>query len=337
MSGLPEVPTLAVVAAVIRGADGRILIARRAAEADQGGLWEFPGGKLETGESQFEGLRRELREELGIMVTAAAPLLNVNHRYPHRHVSLHVFEVTAWRGEPTGCEGQPLRWVWPDELLNHAFPAANRPIVTAARLPRYCLITPEPGDLAEWLAQLDTCLRAGIQLVQCRAHSLSPSAYVALAREAVALVHARGGRILLNAAPELAVELGADGVHLGARRLRLTGARPMAAPALVSAACHNPQELALAAAAGADFVLISPVAPTSTHPGAPSLGWVGLASLAGQSSLPAYALGGMDAEALPLAVAAGCIGVAAISAAWQWPARMSGESARRRLGNWPVL
>lgn len=332
-----EVPTLTVVAAVIRGPDGRILIARRAANADQGGLWEFPGGKLEPGESQLAGLRRELREELGIVVTAAAPLLHVSHRYPHRQVHLQVFEVTAWQGEPTGCEGQPLRWVAPDELLAHAFPAANLPIVTAARLPRCCLITPEPDDLTTWLGQLDACLQAGVELVQCRAHRLAPAAYADLAREAVGLVHARGARILLNADPALAAALGADGVHLSSQRLRATATRPLPAPALISAACHNPAEMALAAAAGCDFVLISPVAPTNSHPDAPGLGWAGLAALTRDSRLPAYALGGMDAEALPAAVAAGCIGVAAITAAWREPARMSVANARRLLADWPDL
>ena len=333
----PEVPTLTVVAAVIRGRDGRILIARRAASADQGGLWEFPGGKLEPGESQRDGLRRELREELGIEVSAAAPLLNVSHRYPHREVRLHVFEVTAWQGEPTGCEGQPLRWVAPDELLAHAFPAANLPIVTAARLPRCCLITPEPDDVQTWLARLDACLQAGIELVQCRAHRLAPAAYAALAREAIALVHARGGRILLNAEPALAAALGADGVHLSSQRLRATATRPLPAPALISAACHNREELALAAAAGCDFVLVSPVAPTNTHPEAQSLGWAGLAALTRDSRLPVYALGGMEAEDLPAAVTAGCIGIAAITAAWREPARMSAANARRCLADRPAL
>ena len=204
MNPQTEMPTLEVVAAVIRGADGRILIARRADAAEQGGLWEFPGGKLEAGESRLEGLRRELQEELGITLRAAAPLLEVSHRYPQRQVRLYVFEVTDWLGTPTGCEGQPLRWVEPDALLGHAFPAANLPIVTAARLPRCCLVTPEPVATPAWLARLGACLEAGVKLVQLRANTLSPPTYRALAREAIAMVHAHGARILLNAEPALA-------------------------------------------------------------------------------------------------------------------------------------
>ena len=332
-----ETQTLEVVAAVIRGADGRILIARRAAAADQGGLWEFPGGKLEAGESRLEGLRRELHEELGITLSAAAPLLEVSHRYPSRQVRLHVFEVTDWQGTPTGCEGQPLRWVEPDALLAHAFPAANLPIVTAARLPRCCLITPEPEDISQWLARLAACLEAGVKLIQLRANTLQLPAYRALAREALAMARAHGARMLLNADPALAAQLGADGVHLNGRRLRDLKTRPLDAPALISAACHDAEELALAAATGCDFVLISPVAPTASHPGVAPLGWSGLAGLARSGRLPAYALGGMDADALPQAVAAGCLGVAAITAAWAHPQKMSEVNVRRLLAGLSAL
>ncbi len=328
----PERPLLPVVAAVIRGGDGRILIARRPEHLDQGGLWEFPGGKLEAGESQREGLYRELDEELGIRVSNATPLLQITHDYPARRVVLHVFEVTRWQGEPVGREGQPLRWVEPEALLDHAFPAANLPIITAARLPRWCLVTPEPSpaDAPRWLQQLETAVEAGARLVQLRAPGFTAGDYVTLAQAAIARVHARGGRILLNADPALALALGADGVHLNAGRLRAAAGRVLPAPLLVSAACHDDDELGLARALGCDFVLVSPVAETSSHPGVAPLGWAGLERLARGAQLPVYALGGMTSASLPLAVAAGCVGVAAITAAWQAPARMEAASAALR-------
>lgn len=123
-----------VVAAVIRRG-GRILIARRAAHQHQGGLWEFPGGKVEPAEAVQAALVRELREELGITPTAFSPLIRIEHDYPDKSVCLDVWTVTDFAGEPLGREGQPLAWVTEDELPAHDFPAANRPIVTAARLP----------------------------------------------------------------------------------------------------------------------------------------------------------------------------------------------------------
>ena len=132
-----------VAAAVIRDNSGKILIARRADTQHQGGLWEFPGGKVEADESVETALARELHEELGIVVSAARPLIKVRHDYPDKQVLLDVWEVSAFTGEPHGAEGQPLEWVAPRDLLNYEFPAANQPIVAAARLPAQYLITPE--------------------------------------------------------------------------------------------------------------------------------------------------------------------------------------------------
>ena len=107
----------------------------------------------------------------------------------------------------------------------------------------------------------------------------------------------------------------------------------------VQRACgHGPQTPVVEVdAVGCDFVLISPVAPTASHPGVTPLGWSGLARLARHSRLPAYALGGMNADALPQAVAAGCIGVAAITAAWRQPEAMGEANVRRLLGGLPAL
>ena len=122
---------LQVVVGIVAGADGTVLITRRSDDVHQGGLWEFPGGKVEHGESAIEALGRELHEELGIMLRAAEPLLQVDHTYPDRRVLLDVWRVTDFRGEPHGREGQPLVWVSPDEMEHFAFPAADAQIVAA--------------------------------------------------------------------------------------------------------------------------------------------------------------------------------------------------------------
>ena len=131
-----------VAAAVIRGPESSVLIAKRPLDKHQGGLWEFPGGKVEDGEGVESALARELQEELGIEVTQAQPLIQVRHDYPDKQVLLDVWEVLAFAGEPHGAEGQPLAWVAPEALVDYSFPAANQPIVTAARLPQHYLITP---------------------------------------------------------------------------------------------------------------------------------------------------------------------------------------------------
>ena len=118
-----------VAVGVLTGADGRVLIARRAQDAHQGGLWEFPGGKVEAGESVQQALAREFAEELGVQVHATHPLLLQPFDYGDKAVLLDVHRITEWDGEPRGMEGQPLAWVAPEALEEYAFPAANRPIL----------------------------------------------------------------------------------------------------------------------------------------------------------------------------------------------------------------
>lgn len=108
---------------------GRVLVTRRAPDAHQGGLWEFPGGKVEEGETILVALARELREELGVLVEASEALIVLEHDYGDKQVRLDVHRVTRWSGEPRGLEGQPLAWQQPEQLQGWAFPAANRPIL----------------------------------------------------------------------------------------------------------------------------------------------------------------------------------------------------------------
>jgi len=122
-----------VAVGVLCGAEGRVLIARRHSDSHQGGLWEFPGGKVEAGESVEGALARELREELGVTVTASRPLLTVEHDYGDKAVCLDVHLVTEFLGTPESLEGQPLTWVLPDALDHFPFPAANTPIVAAVQ------------------------------------------------------------------------------------------------------------------------------------------------------------------------------------------------------------
>lgn len=125
--------TVHVAVGIVADAAGAILITRRPDHAHQGGLWEFPGGKVEAAESVETALRRELHEELGITVQAAEPWLQIRHAYPDKTVLLDVWRVTAWRGEPHGREGQPLQWASSLELADLAFPAADEPIVARLR------------------------------------------------------------------------------------------------------------------------------------------------------------------------------------------------------------
>lgn len=310
-----------VVAAVIVGDSQRILLAKRPMDRHQGGLWEFPGGKVEHGEEARAALARELHEELGIVLQDARPLIRVRHEYPDKSVLLDVWRVSAFTGKPHGREGQPIEWVSAQDLPHRDFPAANRPIVTAARLPGVYLVTPEPDDTTRFLDRLDTLLAAGVGLVQFRARTLAPAAYRSLARQVVARCAEAGARMLLNSPPAFAdvEELGAAGVHLSSATLMTLTERPVSEEKWVSASCHSSEELDHACRIGVDFVVVAPVLATMTHPGAQPLGWRGLQRLAERATVPVYALGGMTLKDVITAWDHGCQGIASISALWTAP------------------
>ena len=119
-----------VAVGIIRNIQGEVLIALRDQKKHQGGLWEFPGGKVEAGESVIEALKRELHEELGLELISSSPLLEVEHNYGDKLVRLDVWEVENFQGTASGMEGQPIKWVGLEELQNYQFPAANIEIVS---------------------------------------------------------------------------------------------------------------------------------------------------------------------------------------------------------------
>ena len=308
-----------VVAAVIVDGAHKVLLARRSPERHQGGLWEFPGGKVEHGEMPRTALARELYEELGIVVQDAHPLIKVCHEYPDKSVLLDVWRVTAFSGEPHGREGQPIEWVSPHDLPYRDFPAANRPIVTAARLPSTYLVTPEPDDIVEFLGRLEALMTGGVTLVQLRAKWLDSDAYSKLARLVMPLCAAVDAQLLLNAPPALVEELGAGGVHLTSTALMTLRDRPLGGEQWVAASCHTVDELDHACRIGVDFVVVSPVLATATHPGARPLGWRNLQNLSDRATVPVYALGGMTLKDVPTAWEHGCQGIASVSALWSAP------------------
>ncbi|WP_409525300.1 Nudix family hydrolase [Nitrincola sp. MINF-07-Sa-05] len=304
-----------VVAAVIVDAAGQILIARRPESKHQGGLWEFPGGKVEVGETPLDALQRELHEELGIDVNQARPLIQILHRYPDKSVKLDVWRVDGFSGEAHGKEGQPVCWVDEAELDEYAFPAANKPIITALRLPERMLIT---GDctLDEYPARVEAALLQGVRLVMLRAHDLDINQLKPLWHELNQICDDHNARLVLNSSIEVANELQAGAVHLTAERLGRLAGRDAFNGRMLSASCHSPQELEMAQQKGLDFVTLSPVMPTLSHPDQPALGWSVFSGWVENVTLPVYALGGMDESCLEQAWASGAQGVAGISSWW---------------------
>jgi 8-oxo-dGTP diphosphatase len=308
-----------VMAAALVDARGRVLLQRRAASAHQGGLWEFPGGKLEAGEGREQGLIRELEEELGVRPRSMRPLISIAHDYPDRRVLLDVWRVDRWHGEVSAKEGQPLAWVLPAQLNNYEFPAADRAVLNALNLPDLVLITPPIGeDFPTWASALRRAVSRGLSVVQIRSPRHDSAQLMALLAPLItSIAHdAPQVRVMVNCEPEIAAAPGIAGVHLTARRLWQYDARPIAADRLLGASCHHAEDLLQAARIGVDFAVLGPVARTTSHPDTAPLGWERFSALVADARVPVYALGGLGRNDVSRAQAAGAQGVAAISALW---------------------
>jgi 8-oxo-dGTP diphosphatase len=304
-----------VAAAVILREDGAFLLGRRPPGTVYAGWWEFPGGKVEAGETPHDALVRELAEELGIVVETAWPWITREHLYEHAHVRLHFFRVVRWTGELRDLQHDALEWQRTDAMTVAPMLPANAPVLAALALPDFYAIS-HAGEIGvdAQLAALTTALAGGLRLVQLREPALAAARRAAFVFAAVDLCHSFGARVLVNGDAGLARDAGADGIHLPAAQLLNSAQRPDFA--LVGASCHDRGELERAAQLGVDFALLGPLRETASHPGRAGIGWAAFAGLVRDLPMPVYALGGLARADLAAALPAGAHGVAAIRGAW---------------------
>ena len=305
-----------VSAAVILRADGKeYLLAQRPPGKAYAGYWEFPGGKVEAGETFDQALVRELQEELGITVTEMTPWITRHFVYPHARVEIRFFRVTAWTGDLHPHEHTDTAWLATrgmaggkdlEQMPVSPVLPANTPILRALALPPIYVVTNAGGvGVTEELARID---RARPMLVQVREKSLPAEQRLSFARDVVARVHAYGGHVLLNGTVEEVLAVGADGVQLTSVALMACEQRP--ALPLVFASCHTLAEMTKASALGLDAVVLGSVKATPTHPEQAPLGWAAFAKMIDGVAVPVYAIGGMAAADVATAQAAGAQGVA---------------------------
>lgn len=301
-----------VVAGVITDARGRILLTRRTETRDMPGLWEFPGGKREIGESSTQALARELREELGIDAEVGQWMIEVPQIYPDKRLRLEVRKIDSWKGSPRGREGQALTWVAPEKLGRYSMPPADLPVVGMLRQPEHYWMTPEPSDdVHDWLACIERAMLAGIQCIQLRARSLERSVFRELAKQVLLRRGKKSVQVLLDGDVALAKELQV-GVHLDASQLAGLDERPLPVDLPVAASCFTLQDLRNAQRAGCDFTVLGPVQASLEHTQSAVLGWKGFEMLREQVSLPIFAYGGVQLEQLHEARCHGAQGIAAM-------------------------
>ena len=308
-------PVEVAVGVLIRP-DGQFLLASRPEGKPYAGYWEFPGGKLEAGESVAQALARELHEELGIEIGPTHPWVTLIHDYPHALVRLHFHRVFEWSGEFESREGQSFGFFSLAERPDGPLLPATIPVLKWFGLPPVYAISSAQGLGAEaWLAAFERALAQGLKLIQVREPGWSEAAVGALLDRILPLAHAAGARVLVNSRHGEALARRADGMHLSARDLLAARARP--AVSQVGASAHTREELEAAGRLACDFAVAGPVAATPSHPGQVGLGWERWAELVSAPPLPVYALGGLSQADLPRAQAAGGHGVALLSAAWK--------------------
>lgn len=304
-----------VAAAVVLRPDNSFLLAQRPAGKAYEGYWEFPGGKLEAGESAYDALCRELLEELGITVTRAHPWLTRIFTYPHATVKLQFFRVFKWTGEPRGMEGQQLSWQSLPQLSVSPILPANLPIMRALSLPTlYAISNAAELGTEAFIKRLEHALRNGLKLLQLREPHLPSDEQLTYTKQVVSLAHCYGACVLVNGDVQLAQLSGADGVHFTGKQLMACTAKPEMTWCATS--CHSTEELLHAGRMGFDFALLSPVLPTLSHPGIPHLGWHKFADMVADTPLPVYALGGLQQDDLAIAQRHGAHGIALLRQAW---------------------
>lgn len=309
---MASVKTLDVAVAVIIDASAQVLISFRHAGLHQGNLWEFPGGKLEPGESVETALRRELMEELGLEIRQCFPLQTILHEYPDKSVRLHVWRITSWVGQAHGLEGQAIAWKSAAELDPQAFPPANAAIVKTLKLPPLIAITPIVASLSELESVMRHLLSQDLTVIQLRQPQLSAASYLEWFRVANKLCKARQVKLMFNGDMADFPASDATGYHANSARLRTLAHRPVVPEATFSASCHNLEELQKAAALSANFVTLSPVGETSKYLSSATLGWSGFEKLLRQTSVPVYALGGLSRRDLVRATCHGAQGICGI-------------------------
>ena len=306
---MSHLPVIEVVVAVITRSDGSFLLARRPEGKPYAGYWEFPGGKVEPGESRLHALNRELMEELGIHIELAYPWITRVFTYAHATMRLYFYKLVKWHGELRAYENQELFWQFASEIRIAPMLPANVPVLRALNLPSVYIITnaAELGVQVS-LTQIESSFQQGSRLVQVREQLMIKDELRVFAHEVVGLAHRHGAQVLVNNDVELYREIGMDGVHFSSAQLMGLSSRPNTN--LCGASCHNTEELFHAEQLGMDFVVLGPVLPTLSHPGTAPMGWRKFAALIHDFSLPVYALGGLRLEDLTTAWEHGGHGIA---------------------------
>ncbi|MCK5697053.1 MAG: Nudix family hydrolase [Gammaproteobacteria bacterium] len=333
-------PLVTHVAVAVILNKGRVLISKRGKNVHQGGLWEFPGGKVELGETCQQALLREIKEELGIYIQKTRPLIKILHSYPDKKVLLETLIVSDYEGydysleqnnqSQHGLEGQMVKWINLDDLNKYAFPVANQSIIKALLLPDTYVISPDPftnyldsHKISQFLAEFAHTSHQH-SLVQLRIKSLDNDTEQlnAIVQQCLDIAQQQNTHIIFNSSMNLsvAIQQQSTGHHLTTQHLYdthyVTHYRQHFPDHLLVASCHCLEDIRQANQLELDFIVLSAIMQTQSHPQQKPIGWLAFERLTAVATMPVFALGGMNINDMNQAQSFGAQGIAAISALW---------------------
>ena len=306
---------LHVAVAIIKNPKQEVLVARRSPKSPQGDLWEFPGGKVESDETVFSALQREIFEEVGLRIQEAYPFIKIHHDYVDNQVLLDVWQVTMFEGEAYGREGQKVQWLASEVLRNFKFPKANHRIIDLLQLPTQMAITPQFECCEQLSTHLKLLKSKDLRAVQIRQKQLTPDQSLDWTRNSLEVLGDCKLRLILNGPIRLEEDLPSGvGLHLTSAELGRLQESVGGRFRVVGCTCHSKQDLAKAELLGFDYALLSPMVMTSEYSDSKPLDWGRFKELAGSVSLPVYALGGTRLDDVSSVFGHGAAGVASVGA-----------------------
>jgi 8-oxo-dGTP diphosphatase len=300
--------SIEVVVGIIHNSNNEVFIAKRQKNQFMSDYWELPGGKVEPGEDHVNAIKRELFEETGITVKNCKLVQKIQHIYPEKIINLSVYSIDDYLGGPVGLEGQEITWSSADKLKNFKLLPTMWRIIHKFSLPKFYWITPDNHQSDKVFNECKKRLSNGIKFIQLRSKTSLDTTYIEKIHR---LCRENQAKLILNT-PNKTFNEPCDGWHLSSLELMSLKERPVIEEKLIGASTHGIDEALHAENISADYISLSPIEKTLTHPNSIPLGWKDASDIIEKCNLPVFLLGGMNKELVEKALSIGAQGVAGI-------------------------
>jgi 8-oxo-dGTP diphosphatase len=300
--------SIEVVVGIIHNSNNEVFIAKRQKNQFMSDYWELPGGKVEPGEDHVNAIKRELFEETGITVKNCKLVQKIQHIYPEKTINLSVYSIDDYLGGPVGFEGQEITWSSADKFKNFKLLPTMWRIIHKFSLPKFYWITPDNHQSDKVFNECKKRLSNGIKFIQLRSKTSLDTTYIEKIHR---LCRENQAKLILNT-PNKTFNETCDGWHLSSLELMSLKERPVIEEKLIGASTHGIDEALHAENISADYISLSPIEKTLTHPNSIPLGWKDASDIIEKCNLPVFLLGGMNKELVEKALSIGAQGVAGI-------------------------